>query len=110
MNPVVQNGDKIKAAAKERGDPIPSILLNPPEIPDHLVWIYSAFGVLSNTRSWNYTGPNPIALTEVKAYCELKYLKELEDIDDLIYFLQELDSAWMKVVDERAKSKSKAKK
>ena len=69
------------------------VLESEPEIWPHLQWIWDAFFVLHRTRQRGL-GAQPIMLNEIVAYCRLMGVSK-DDWEDLIYYLQRMDEAWL---------------
>lgn len=88
-----KHADWLKKLKAERGESVEE-----PEqhLPEHLLWIWEAFAALSRTRENNQTGPQPITFGEVAAYCALNSISSHDDIDDLLFFITELDIVWLK--------------
>lgn len=91
--------------AAERGDPVPPSLVNRPSVWPHLREFWAAFDTLSSARPLGYNAPNPIALSEINAYCDLAEIKDQEQKADLLYFVQALDAVWMREWVKKAKAK-----
>jgi hypothetical protein len=49
----------------------PEVLEPPTEFPQSLAHVWSAFCVLSNSRTAGFSGPNPITYEQIKAWKEL---------------------------------------
>jgi hypothetical protein len=90
--------------ARQRGLPIPED--ETPEeqpledidfLPDHLLWIWDAFAILSRTRLVNQTGPQPITLLELDTYCSLEGIWEEDERRTLLHHITLLDIEWLKV-------------
>lgn len=64
--------------------------------PQNLLWVWDAFCILSRCRLTNQTGPQPIQVSEVDAYCDLTGIEHPNDLDDLLFFVTELDIVWLK--------------
>lgn len=86
------------------GLPTPS-LEKMPEVPYYLQWIWEAFSVLSGCRPASIGGALAIPMTELHAYCMLKRIDNSDEIDDLIYFIRELDTAYLKWCNSKRQSK-----
>lgn len=66
-----------------------------PRLKDELIPFWDAFFVLSNSRSHTGFGPNPVSFADLKAYLELFEVREEDDIDDFIFFIQLLDGIYL---------------
>lgn len=63
--------------------------------------------VLNDSRPIGMGGVGSIPLSEIKAYCDLYAVEDLEDVDRLVTMIKVLDSEylkWMKAKREQAKS------
>jgi len=67
------------------------------DLPAHLLWIWQAFAILSRTRVVNQTGPQPITLQELDAYCSLEQITTEWERRELINLITVLDIEWLKV-------------
>lgn len=70
-------------------------------MPEHLAWITEAFSTLSRCRLVNESGPQPILVTEVLAYCTLMHCWREEDRTDLLFFVTKLDIVYLQRTYER---------
>lgn len=84
----------------EAGQPTPS-LDRMPKVPFYLQSIWEAFSILSGSRPASMSGALPIPMTELLAYCTLKRVDDPDDIDDLIYFIREMDAAYLNWCNKR---------
>lgn len=80
-----------------------------PTLFSDLDWIYSAFMSLSVARQLGFSSVQPISITEVLSYCELKYIEDPEDREELLYFVQFLDKIFLQDM-EKKKPKKKGTK
>lgn len=62
---------------------------------------WEIFTVLNRTRITNETGPQPITIQEFASYCSLFDISDTGIVDDLLYYVTELDKAWLKVTHEK---------
>lgn len=91
--------------AKKRGLPPPQELpteaetVEPPMdfLPEHLLWIWEAFSILSRTRMVNQTGPQPITILELDSYCGLEGIWTEDERRTLLHHITLLDIEWLKV-------------
>ena len=65
----------------------PAMLLRQPMLHPGIVWAWEAFGILDKGRQWGYSGPQPILVSEIEAYCRLK---EIVDRSDLVKYIQQM--------------------
>ena len=77
-------------AQKERGLDVP-FLDNVPEIEPLNQWIMSAFNALSSQRTTSDAGPQPIQISEIRAYAEFTGLTDEDERDDLLQVVLALD-------------------
>lgn len=83
---------------EEKGN-ISSVLEEQPSIPSANIWLWEAFWELSATRK-EITN---ISYVEVLAYCQLKGLQDMEDIDMLLATIQALDPLWVEWANAKVK-------
>ena len=83
------------------------MLLRQPMLHPGIVWAWEAFGILDKGRQWGYSGPQPILVSEIEAYCRLK---EIVDRSDLVKYIQQMDGVYLKDSREKAERKAKLKK
>lgn len=74
-----------------------------PELAPELLPYWFAFLHLSGARTISEAGPQPIALSEVWAYCQLAEVHDLDERDDLLRFIREMDSVYLEEM-SRARS------
>lgn len=84
-------------------------------LPAHLLWIWESFAILSRTRLVNETGPQPITVLELSAFCSLEGYWSEEERRDLLHHITILDIEWLKVTHAniskaREEAKEKAEK
>jgi hypothetical protein len=89
---------------KEAGATVP-VLDRMPSVLPHANWVWLAFWRLSATRQTNDQGPQPILLSEIKAYCDLAGVTEPAFQDDLLYHVMVLDRMFL---DHAAKARAEA--
>lgn len=63
-------------------------------MPLHLRDVWDAFFALSRLRTVGFSSPNPIQLSEIKAYIELYDIVEV-DIDEFVNLLTRLDGEFL---------------
>ena len=90
-----RNLDKLKKLQENAGTDIPA-LSRIPELHKTNRWYWEAFEFLSEKRIINEKGPQPIQVSEIKAYADMRRTKDLDDLDDLLDFLTALDRIWLK--------------
>jgi hypothetical protein len=66
------------------------------QVPDRLLWVVEAFNALSRTRLVNEAGPQPMAFSDIKAYCDLSGIFVEGSKRDLVFFLTEMDILYLK--------------
>lgn len=81
------------------------MLLRQPTLHSLIIWVWEAYGTLDKGRQWGHSGPQPILVSEIEAYCRLN---EIEDRSDLVKYLQQMDGVYLK--DYRVKAERKAKR
>lgn len=86
-------------AAIESGKPIPSNLLNAPDVPPEGLFYLHAFISLCSCRTMGFGSYGSIPWTAMNEYC-LRY--DVVDFDLFVQIMRNLDSHWL----ERQASKS----
>ncbi|TFH65747.1 MAG: hypothetical protein E4G91_01320 [Candidatus Zixiibacteriota bacterium] len=71
----------------------PKMLLEQPELLPLLSEEWDAFATLDKARQHGFSGPQPITLTEIEAFCRLN---DPPDRDQLIKYIQKLDEAYLR--------------
>jgi hypothetical protein len=71
-----------------------------PDFPEEVLHVWSAFLLLSETRSQGFSGPLPINYSEIKSWIELtgNYLSPWE-----IDAIKKLDTVYMRVVNKHVR-------
>lgn len=83
------------------------MLLRQPDIHPMIVWVWESFGILDKGRQWGHSGPQPILVSEIEAYCRLA---NIEDRSGLVKYIQLMDGAYLKDYRAKAEKKMKSKK
>lgn len=65
---------------------------------------------LSVARQLGFSSVQPISITEVLSYCELKYIEDAEDREELLYFVQFLDKIFLQDMERKKPKKPKGTK
>ena len=76
-------------------------------------WIieyWEAFQMLSSSRTAHQGGIGPIPLSEIAAYLDTLYIRDVDDRLTYIKMIQSLDSVYVKFINEKAKRESSAKR
>ena len=66
--------------------------------------------ILSSSRQLGFSSAQPVSVSEVLSYCELKYIDEPEDREELLYFVQFLDRIFLQDMEKKRPKKSKGTK
>lgn len=61
-----------------------------------------AFNVLSTSRNVTFGGISSIPLSEIKAYCDLTGITDLDHIQDLLYIITICDDFYLSEISKRA--------
>lgn len=70
------------------------ILNDIPEIDRDLIWIWEAYMVLTNSRQFGMSSPQPIQMSEVLAYATYSGYYHPEDRELLLHHVQKLDQVF----------------
>jgi hypothetical protein len=91
----------IKACIRDRL-PFPNKIQNAPQLKLGLELYYSAFGDLNSCRQMGY-GEGPIPWNAINEYAVLNDFSD-EQSEDLVYFVRELDVAYLKHRSDKSNS------
>lgn len=80
-------------------------LQNRPAITQWVIEYWEAFQTLGNSRIPHQGAVGPIPLTEIVAYMDAIYLRDVDERLRMIKMIQSLDSVYVKHVNERAAHK-----
>ena len=80
-------------------------LQNRPELTQWVADYWNAFQTLGNSRIPHQGGIGPIPLTEIVAYMDAIYLRDVDERLRMIKMIQSLDRVYMKHVNEKAAHK-----
>lgn len=69
--------------------------LERPDLPTHLGVLLEMFHDLSASRSVTMSGPGPIPVSEVLAYCQLYGIDDVQDRADLLAVIRTLDGFFL---------------
>jgi hypothetical protein len=78
-----------------------------PEIWPDLVWIWEFFLKLCMTRPNNGYSLLPISFQEVQALASLEGIWYYEDIEDLLFFIPQLDAEYIRLQEEKTAASTK---
>lgn len=80
---------------------LPLGLANRPEehqLGHHLM---QAFNVLSSSRQYGMSGPQPISLAEMYSYCKMFALADVDERENFVATMQRLDATYMADISKR---------
>lgn len=80
---------------------MPFALQNKPELSQFEQPLFEAFTILGNSRNWTMAGPSHIPVSEIKAYCDLYGITDLNEIFDFVKIIQRLDSEYLKMMRDK---------
>jgi len=88
---------------------MPAFLRNRPELePGDRVFI-DAFQSLTAARSYHMSGPNPLAVSEIEAYCRLTCVAEEPACRRwFLHLMQKLDGAYLQYTLDNREARAKA--
>lgn len=75
--------------------------------PELSFWLHnyiSAFSILSSSRPSSGFGISPIPLSEIKSYCDLY---SIDDLDEFVKYIKSMDNVFLKFHSEKNKDKQK---
>lgn len=84
----------IWSKAQREGRPSP--LDNRPAIPNHVAWVWRAYGRLSSTRDYSVAGPRGIRFTEIEAFASVTML-DRESTLELVEYVELLERAFFSI-------------
>jgi hypothetical protein len=101
----LQWGDKLEFLQnieKSSGE-TPPALLNRPILSQFEQPYYIAFQVLSESRRWTPGGPAMIPLSEIYAYFKIYEIKDLDEREEYLIYINRLDLMYVKSINKRNK-------
>lgn len=84
----------------------PPALRDRPKLDFRQVYYYNAFQAMSSSRTAGMSGAMPIPLTEIVAYCNLFYIAQLEEREQLLRYVSSMDRVYLEFAAKQAKSNS----
>lgn len=82
---------------------MPPALASEPRLDFRQAFYYAAFQDLTGSRNVSMAGALPIPVSEIKAYCELFNIAELEERSRILRYVKVLDNAYLTYVSEKQK-------
>ena len=70
-----------------------------PEIWTHLAWIFDCWKVLNFTRDAGLSA-STVSLKEIREYCELFYIEDIEERQFLVRCILEMDKTFFTIQEE----------
>lgn len=86
--------DYLLEIADSHPDDIPAPLLSQPELPEQTAAVLGAFLALSESRSSNGYGPNPISVSDISAYLWINPICEARRFFALVRTLDRVFLDW----------------
>lgn len=83
----------------ENGGNVPA-LENCPELDAYQRWVYQAFQSLTQSRQIGMNGPQPISVSEINAYCQLKRIQDLDERQRFTELVKAMDRTYLESVRE----------
>jgi hypothetical protein len=101
-------GPHFKALEKveEQTGRTPGMLLDQPQLHETVYWVWEAFAILDKGRQWGHNGPQPILISEMRAYIQLN---EIKDTHDLVRYIQGMDGVYLKHHRDQMEKKSRGR-
>jgi hypothetical protein len=76
-----------------------------PQLDVRQVYFWNAYQQLTGSRRVSMSGALPIPISEIRAYCELFKIHDVEDIESLLNGINSLDQVYLDYVAEKSKTK-----
>ena len=86
----------LEVVSENADAPIPDSIAKAPELFEGSFDIWRAFATLSQSRTYNFSGSNPLQVSEILAYFEMFGISDFEEREELVYLIKELDSEFLK--------------
>ena len=83
-------------------------LQNRPKLSRWVAGYWDGFQCLSGSRAVTQAGIGPIPISEIVAYMEAIYLRDVDERLKFIKMIQALDTIYVNHINEKAKQKSEA--
>lgn len=83
----------------------PPALLRKPKLRDDCQGYYSTFQVLSDQRSYNQAGAQPLRITEIASYLTFLGISGVDRKQKFMCFLLEMDKAFMALYFKKQEAK-----
>lgn len=80
-----------------------------PSLTQNEQFYYDSFWALAASRGSNGFGLNPIPISEIKALADYYQLRNLDDRENLLTFVQALDTAYLNQLREKSDKEKSAK-
>lgn len=85
-----------------------------PVLDEWELFVWGAWASLSEARTYGWSKPNPLQISEIEAWCRLNGVDDIDERRTLLGLIQSLDLHWRIMVSDKmskadAKSKSEAK-
>ena len=81
-----------------------------PEILPEIRWIWEGFHALSASRQRGFSGLQPLTMVDIITYIRHHLeLRDSEEREDVLHYIQFMDQIFMAKVDEKAKTKPPTK-
>lgn len=96
-------------AMQEGGMDIPS-LHNRPRLNKWVSEYWEAFQTLIQSRAVHQGGIGPIPLSEIVAYINCVYIRDVDDRLTFIKMIQSLDNVYVKHINKKAQQRAKAER
>lgn len=80
-----------------------------PQLFPDLVWIWEGYTMLSSSRQWGMSAPQPISLREMLSYLDFQGIDDLDERSEFIHLCLFLDRRFMADALARSKPGEKGK-
>jgi hypothetical protein len=71
------------------------ILNSKPDLFPDLLWIWESFMVLSSARQVGMSGPQPMTITDINAFCQFHEMTNRDEREEFLYYMQEMDRSFL---------------
>ena len=85
-------------------------LQNRPTLTRWVTEYWEAFQILGSSRTAHQGGIGPIPLSEIVAYMDVVYLRDIDERLTFVTMIQSLDNVYVKHINDKAAKRAKAER